>query len=224
MWHWTAFKTLILLNLAFFLAGPSLAMGEESAPAREEASAEPAREDAPRPLRVGFVDMEIVLDSSRSIRSIVGEMDEELDEETREIESMRREVRRIQLTLEQQGTVLSDSERAARQQRAIELMDNIEEREYRLERKFREQQRTVIGPLLEQIVRVVGDVSVREDFDLVVRGEMVLYGRHTADLTDKVVEELDQREADLRRALGQAADEPPDEVETPLHETLPLIP
>ncbi len=214
------YKTLTLLALTLFLGGPAASSAQET----DEGGIAGQEANAERPLRVGFVDMEIVLDNSRAIRSIVGEVDQELDQQSREIDAMRREVRRIQLSLEQQSAVLSDSERASRQRRAIELMDQIEESEYRLERKFRDQQRTVIGPLLEQIVMVVGDVSAREDFDLVVRGEMVLYGRSTADLTDKVIDELDEREEQLREALGQVPEDLPEEEESILPETLPLIP
>lgn len=221
-----ACRQLIFLALPAFLLLAGHTAAQDSPDTGTQQAISEDREEFP-PMRVGFVDMELVLDESRAIRSIVGRVDEELELENREIEALEREVRRIRLSIEQQDAVLSDGERAERQRRAVELLNEIEDREYRLQRRFREQQRTTIGPLLERIVGIVGDVAAREEFDLVVRGEMVLYGRETADLTFKVIDELDEREEELRSAVGQANDEAgvePAEDELRPIQPLPLIP
>ncbi len=173
------------------------------------------------PTRVAFVDIEIVLDSSAAIRQIITEVDSELGQQSKAIDDKRREARRITLSLEQQGSVLSETERQTRQQRAADLMNEVDEMEYRFQREVKERQRTTIEPILEKVIRMIGDVGRREGFDLVVRGENVLYGRDTVDLTPYVIREVDKRVDELRKSVEKAAG--PKAVK-PTPKPLPLIP
>lgn len=179
-------------------------------------------ENLARMPRVAFVDIEVVLGQSRAIRSIMSSIDDELAQKSADIDQKRRQARRIQLSLEQQGAVLSDQERRKREQQAIDLLSEVDELEYRFEREVRDRQRDVVEPLLEQVILTIGDVGRRQEFDLIVRGEMVLYGRSAADLTPAVIEEIDKREEQLRESLMKA--EKKEEEDNEDVETLPLLP
>lgn len=169
-------------------------------------------------IRVGFVDIDLVLEESRAIRSIITEIDAELADEAGEIESKRAEAMRLRRELEQQDPLLSDDSRRQRQQQILDLLAEVEELELRFRRTIRERQQVSIEPLLEQVVIFIADVAERERFDLVVRGEAVLYGARRVDLTPEVVREIDRRGEELRRRVlppGDLDDGP---------ELLPLIP
>ena len=166
------------------------------------ASPTPTRDPLTRgAARIGFVDIELVLDSSQAIRTIVGEADAELGEADRQIQEKRRELRQLRTALETQSSVLSDAERQKRQQQAVDLLNEIDEMEYRFQRTVRDKQRSTIEPLLEKVIDVIGDVGRRDGYDLVVRGEVVLWGRETVDLTPLVVRECDLRIDELRQAV-----------------------
>lgn len=173
------------------------------------------------PVRAGFVDIEVVLDTSNAIRQIMSEMDAELGEQIKVIDAKKREARRLRLTLDQQDSVLSETERQSRQQQALDLLNEIDEMEYKYQRLVRDHERTTIQPLLAQVIRIVGDVGRRDGYDLIVRGEVVLYGRDTVDLTPVIIRELDNRVDELRKAVST----PPGGVkESPRPKPLPLIP
>ncbi|CAN5381893.1 hypothetical protein BH09SUM1_BH09SUM1_03170 [soil metagenome] len=157
------------------------------------------------PAKIGFVDIEVVLDSSSAVRTIVGEIDTQLGEEDRAIETKKRDLRKLRLSLDQQSSVLSESERAQRQQEAIDLMSAIEELDYKYQRSVKEKQRTTIEPLLTQVIKIIGEVGQRDGYDLIVRGEVVLWGRETVDMTPLIVQELDKRVEELRKAVRPAA-------------------
>jgi outer membrane protein len=172
--------------------------------------------------RVGFVDIEIVLGESRAVRQIAGEIDEELGRRDQEIREKRRELQKLRLSLEQQGSVLSDEERARRQQQALALISDIDEAEYRFNREVRRKQSTVIEPMLEQVVKLIGEVGQREGFDLIVRGETVLWGGRSVDLTPTVIRELDQRTEQLRAAVRRYS--PAEQTVAPSPTPAPLLP
>jgi outer membrane protein len=151
--------------------------------------------------RFGFVDVELVLAESRAIRAIVSEVDEDLAGREGTIREKRRELQKLRLALETQGPILSQPERDRRQQQAIALLSEIDELEFRFDRDMRRKQAQVIEPMLEQVLRVVGDVGQRDGFALIVRGETVLWGARSVDLTPVVVQELDRDVERLRAAV-----------------------
>lgn len=175
-------------------------------------------------VRVGFVDMEIVLAESVAVRRIMTEIDQELAAAEEEIGIKRREARRLRLALDQQGTVLSEAERLRRQQEVIDLLAEVDEMTFRFDQRFREAQRGAVEPLLVEVIRVVGEVARRDNYDLVVRGEMVLYGRDSVDITASVIASLDGQEDVLRQVVlpGLVGEAPAPTEEAP--SVLPLIP
>ncbi len=187
--------------------------------ASDDAETSPALDQSS--MKVGFVDIEIAIGESQAIRKILGEIDEEMRKDGESIDSKKQEARRLRIMLERQGSVLSDEERQERQQQIIDLMAEIDELEYKFKRKIEQTERTTFMPLVEQVIRIVGDVGKNENFDLIVRGEMVLYGRARADLTPLVVEELDSRYEELREVMIPMGSKKPAE-EKP--EVLPMIP
>jgi len=179
---------------------------ERSAARPAPAAAASAAASAPAPpaqgtTRIGFVDIEIVLESSQAIRTIMSEADAQLGEADRAIQEKRRELRKVRLSLEQQGSVLSETERQKRQQQAVMVLEEIDELEYRFQRTVRQKQQTTIEPLLAKVMDLIGDVGQRDGYDLIVRGELVLWGRETVDLTPLIVRECDLRIDELRRAV-----------------------
>lgn len=169
--------------------------------------------------RIAFVDMELVLDRSAAVRTIVGEIDQELGRRSGEIDAKKRELARLKAGLEKQGAVLSAAEKKKREEQALGLLDEIDELQFRFQREVRSRQQSTIEPLLEQVILVIGDVGRRDGYDLVVRGEVVLYGRDTVDLTPGIIKELDGRVEQLRKAV-EAAPKSKD----PKPDLLPLVP
>ena len=187
----------------FFLCALALLMAPAAGFSQQPTSPTQGLATAPR---VGFVDIEIVLGSSQAIRNIMTGVDAELARLSSEIDRKEREVRRLRGSLQQQGSILSEAERQRRQQEALDLMSEVEEMDLQFRRRVREAQQSTIDPLLEEVIRIIGEVGRDEGFDLIVRGEMVLYGRSTADLTPAVIQEIDNREQELRERLQDAPD------------------
>ncbi|MCC6548192.1 OmpH family outer membrane protein [Candidatus Sumerlaeota bacterium] len=178
----------------------------------------------PGPTRVGFVDIEVVLDSSEAIRAVVSEVDSELGEQAKAIDARKREQRRAQLAFDQQESVLSETERASRQEKIAAMLNEIDDMEYRFQKQVRDKQRTTVEPLLEQVIRVIGDVGKREKYDLILRGEMALYGSERADVTPLVIKELDARVDEIRAAVLKIKNARNDGKTPASPKPLPLIP
>lgn len=189
-------------------------------------SAAPAQDAATTPtlpIRVAFVDTEVILGESVAVRRIMSEIDKQLVAAEEEINAKKREARRLRVALDQQSAVLSEKERLTRQQEIIDMLASVDELEFRFNQRFREAQRGAVEPLLAEIIRVVGEVARLEKYDIVLRGELVLYGRDSVDLTPSVIRSLDSQEDKLRELLltpeKSAAEEDKGEFNV-----LPLVP
>ena len=75
-----------------------------------------AREDAPTtpPLRLAFVDVDVALRESRAVMAIMRDIDRDLAGREESLNAKKRELRLREMRLDQQGAVLSASERSRR--------------------------------------------------------------------------------------------------------------
>lgn len=202
-----------LLLALIFLSGPIVLQAQETA-SNDQPTTSP---------RIGFVDMDAVLASSRAIRTVMGELDEEIADAQQQIIEKEQQLEDLRNSLRLQSAVLSQEERRARQENALDLVREIEEMNFRLERRMRDSERETIQPVLREVVNTIGETARAEGYDIVLRGEVVLYGVERVNLTPLVIERLDNKLEKLRKAAGHGT---PDEETEPSaeDEILPLIP
>jgi Skp family chaperone for outer membrane proteins len=149
-------------------------------------------------MRIGFVDIELVIENSRALRRGLDTMDEQLAERARVIDRREREFRRLRFELDNQERLITAEDRARRRAELADIQDDINRLRFEFEEEMRSKER-LIEPVLEKVMNIVADVAERDGFDLVLRGEVVIYGVTSADLTSAVIAELDRREDSVVR-------------------------
>jgi len=137
--------------------------------------------------------MDIVLQQSHAVQEHVGRIEDQLQSRKKEIERKTAEYSRLREGLERQDSLLSDEEKANRRRRIQELKTEIEDLQYEANRHLRQSESGVIEPVLDAVMATVRQVGEREGYDLILRGELVLYGDPAHDLTDRVIQELDAK-------------------------------
>lgn len=198
-----------MLALAFLAMVPAGMAPAQNTPA--VVSGNPAALES---LKVGFVDLDLVFDQSMAIKRAIERADSEMDGRARRLRELQRSFRDKQQQLETQGTVLSDDQRRRIQSEAVALMDEMDELDMRIERDLRDRQRRTIDPILKEVLRQVALVGEREGYDMVLRGDVVLYGRNTTDLTALVFRELDARADELLAAAAPAGEPSANDTQT----------
>jgi outer membrane protein len=206
---------------------PTATPAPEASPSDVPAGATPAVTPTPDsrpagPQKIGFVDVELVIEQSRTIRKVLDRIDEELAADARGIDALRREIRAMQLSFDEKARVVTDEERAKQRDQLLQKRGYLEERQSAFERKMKDRQARAVEPILDQVIRFISDVGARDGYDLILRGEVVLYGRSSADITERVLREIDTREAEFLRVVEAAL---PAAKATPTAAVpLPLIP
>ncbi len=226
----SALRSLLIISLlALTLAAGSQLFSQEP----EAAVPPPARSCC-----VAFVDVQAILERSRAVSEVLDVLDRSMADEVRDIQEKEARFASLRFEYERQQDLLAREERERRRIELGTLRDEIDRLKFDLDRKWRAGERQ-IEPLLEKVMDVVADVAVREGYEIVVRGEIVIYGRESANLTALVVEELDSRSpeiVEMFRSLTPLVtpaeqDEPVEQPEEPIdpgpqrpREILPAIP
>ncbi len=151
-----------------------------------------AAQEAPGPQRIAFIDVERIIEESSAIRDAMEAMDSELAAKARAVDGKEREFRRLRFELDRQLRLLSQEESRRRYDELGTLQEEIDRLKFDFEMDLKDRERQ-LQPLLERVYGIIADVAEREGIDVVLRGEVVIWGNTASDLTPLVVGELDAR-------------------------------
>ena len=171
---------------------------------------------AQQALKVGVVDLQLVLDSSvrgKAAKDRLKDMGAKLQEEIkvkREFKDKREEeLQKLRTEIRSQGLVLSEPARVAKEEdfrnKIRELKRFIDDTNRFIEdatQEFREREARETQLLLAEIRKIVAEVGKQENYSLILEGNenaaVVLYYTKTIDLTQKIVQRYDQASAARR--------------------------
>jgi len=164
------FFTLVMVS-SFFAAGG--AAGEETAAGGAG---------------IAWIDLPRVLKDYRRAEELVAEFEREKAAREAEVQKLVDEIER----LEGEMLLLSDQARAARTEeimrKKLSVNRMIEEAEAALARRSMIRQ----GELLEEVSAAAEKVALREGYDFVLRGEVLLFKDPDREITDLVIAELNR--------------------------------
>ncbi|MDK2970492.1 MAG: hypothetical protein PWP23_247 [Candidatus Sumerlaeota bacterium] len=147
-------------------------------------------------MRIAFVDMDRIIPESTAIRTVLDQADAELAAIGARIDDDTRELERRRLEYERQKGLFSADGAAQKRAELNAFAEQISEQTRAFERELRIRERQ-LDPLMGAIHDTVAAVAQREEIDVVLRGENVLYGVEAADMTDKVIADLDARRDEI---------------------------
>ncbi len=87
--------------------------------------------------------------------------------------------------------MLSETEVAARTDDIKQLNSETEDLEYQLEKLLRNSRRETLNPALGEAIDVVAKIGKEDNYDLILRGDSILFASRRIDLTARVIEALD---------------------------------
>ncbi len=139
---------------------------------------------------VAYVDIDRVTEKSEKINSAMGNVKGRVEDIQKEIETKRKRVLEIREELKKGEGVLADSELKKKRDETADLDKELVDLEYEGRRELQKLDTTLFEPMIKTIVLAIQDVAREKKIDLVVRGEAVIYGADSADITDDVIKKL----------------------------------
>ncbi len=152
--------------------------------AQEEATAAGAA-------RIAWIDLPRVMQGYQRAEEMVADFEKEKAAREAEVEKVIAEIERM----EGEMLLLSDQARAARQEEILKKKISVNAMIEQAERELGRQSMVRQGKLLEEISAAAEKVAVREGYDFVIRGEVLIYKSPDREITDGVIAELAREEA-----------------------------
>lgn len=139
-------------------------------------------------LKIGFVDLQRVINSSAKKKQAEDEYKKKVEEYTQQADLFKQELTQLKEELEQQAEFLKDE--AKRQK-----LDEISERELEFNRfkkdsetKLKRYEQRIFEELLEDIGKLVVEYGKEHNYTAIFERQMMVYVTESIDLTDKIIE------------------------------------
>lgn len=142
--------------------------------------------------RVGYVDIDRITGKAKQISSVMSDMEDTVKQMQQEMKEKLQRVRELEGDIKRTEGVFSKEEQDKKRKEIDRLRNELDELEYQAKKKMKELDSTVVEPMLKKILFAIQDVAREKKFDLVLRGEAVLYGGTAVDITDDVIRKLNQ--------------------------------
>jgi len=146
-------------------------------------------------VKVGIIDFQEVVEKSQPGQKIEAELKKEGERMEGELTKDKDELTALKEKLEREAMVMS---REAREEKEIEFRvkaRNLQEKEKRYRTEFVGKQRQEVDKLRTVVLEIAQELGKKEGLTLVLSKVGVLYHDASVDLTDKVVQLLNQRMA-----------------------------
>ncbi len=140
--------------------------------------------------RVAYVDIDRVTEKSDKINKAMASVQDRVKKIQQDIESKTTRLAELRLEIKKGEGVLADSELKKKRDETSKLEKEMVDLEHEGKQEMMKLDTTVFEPMVKTIVLAIQDVAKEQNIDLVVRGEAVIYGANSADITDAVVKKL----------------------------------
>jgi len=199
MLMWCVIRRAVLVAFLWGFAGGALAQAPPApsppAPSPPAPAPTPAAPQAgsPMPLTVMVVDVQSLLQNSKAAKMVRGQIEQKRNEYTKEISHQEESLRTERDALQRQQASLSadalNQKGREFQQKVNDLERNVQGKRQALEKSNGE----ALSKIQEQMLKIIADIARDRKANLVFqRADLVLFDQ-TFDVTDEVLQKLDEQ-------------------------------
>lgn len=141
--------------------------------------------------RIGFVNAGRVTSEAPQADAARANLEEEFGPRDRAISEEQETLRDMENRLNRDGAVMSESEQQRLQRDLVARQRELRRAEEEFREDFNMRRNEELGRLQRRIVETIDELAEAEDFDLIV-SEGVIYASDRVDITDRVLERLQQ--------------------------------
>lgn len=172
-------KSFIMKCMALILLGAGLLVG-------------PSTVQAAGTGKIGFVNIDEVSAKANLVKNMLSTIEAGAVEKQKSLEAKQAEYARLSKDLKAKSAVASESELQGLRKQARDILNQIDEETYQLNQYLKRAEKERMDPATDRVLATIKTVGTEEGFDLILRGETILYGAPAVDLTQKVIERLNR--------------------------------
>jgi outer membrane protein len=140
--------------------------------------------------RVGYVDIDKVTRKAPQVTKVMNEVQDQLKGIQDNIEAKKKQISGLKSEIKKSEGVLAAEELDKRRKELDKLTNELDELDLKGRREMQKVDQVVFEPALKLIMMAVQDVAKEQKYDVILRGEAVIYGVSGVDITDAVIAKL----------------------------------
>lgn len=142
---------------------------------------------------VGYVDVDKVTRRAVSVTSRMDNIETRIKNLQTQAEGKNKTIADLTRAIERGRDLESKEEQDKKKKELMRLKNEFEQLQRDAKRTAQELEATVFEPLMKEILLAIEEVAADRKLEVILRGEAVLYGTKSADITEDVIRKLDQK-------------------------------
>lgn len=143
-------------------------------------------------LKVGYVQVDKILQEAPQTAESGKKLEREFSPRTQELERLQKQIKDLDAALDKDSLTLSETERRNKERDSSNLKIEFQRKQRELREDVNMRKNEELAALQDRINKAVTSVSEAEGYDLVVYGG-VAYASKKVDITDKVLKALGKK-------------------------------
>jgi len=139
-------------------------------------------------VKIGFVSTERIVKEAESAKLAEKKLVAEFSKREKELFDLSSEIKSESVKLDKEALTLSESIRAARQKRLLELERDFQRKRSAFQEDLNVRKNEEMQKLLERANKAIKDVAIKDKFDIIFQD--AVYASPSLDITTKVLEAL----------------------------------
>ncbi|HKJ72139.1 MAG TPA: OmpH family outer membrane protein [Gammaproteobacteria bacterium] len=140
--------------------------------------------------KIGYVDVRKVVQQSKQAQQAKGDLEKQVADRKSELKAKRDHIQSLQKELKQQGSLMSEDQKKAKQRKLQEAMREFRRLQQQAQDDLDTKKNQVLQDIYDQVSQIINRIGQKEGFDLILTGPAAMYVADRVDLTQRVLGEL----------------------------------
>ena len=144
-------------------------------------------------LKVGVVDLQKVIESSKPGQAMQGQLKAEKDKMEAELKKKGDEIEELRQRLERESMVMSKEAREEKEREGRIKVNDIKQLQKKYRADLQGLELKLMGQLKDQISGLLEEIGKKEGYVLIISNIAVLYAPNSVDITDTLIKKLNAK-------------------------------
>jgi outer membrane protein len=146
-----------------------------------------------QPTKIGYVNVLRIENESALAKQSLDQLRKEFAPREQQLAQMQKEGNALQADLEKNGPTMAAGERAAKEKRIREMLQQYQQMQRNMAEDFEVRKRESFGTFLTEVNAIIKNIAEAGKYDLIL--QQAVYNSPGTDITDEVMKELAKRAA-----------------------------
>ncbi len=143
-------------------------------------------------IKIGYVNAVKVIEKAPQGEAALKKLESEFGPRDKRLVSMQNDIKELEDDLEKNGLIMKDADRRVKEREVLVMKRNLRRATQEFREDYNLRRNEELAVLQKIVKKAIVEIAKQEKYDLIVH-EGTIYASSTIDITDKVLEKLNQK-------------------------------